>query len=222
MKNVLRCTALTATLLATGCATSGGGYQGVEAEKTYDKNLEAVRQTAVINNDDYYEIHKDNRIVVIADGGDMKLWLSTGDIPYRLTRIGGGPKGETVVFGIATPENKKKEGFGSVEMFDGRRAGAEKNFYAEVLQDNRWYVFGTWAELDSFRKTGRAEGLASGGTAPTGEPVVVAQPTGALMERFNSIHGAGSPVAVVAPAAEPAPIESAPAPAKPRKKKTSQ
>lgn len=189
MKNAIRCAALGAMVLAAGCAAPGG-YQGAEAEKAYDKNLDAIRQTAVINNDDYYEVHKDNRIYVVADAADMKLWLGTGELPLRVSRIGGGPKGETVVFDIAKPESGKKEGFGSVEMYDGRRVGAENNFYAEVLQDNRWYVFGTWAELDSFRKTGKAEGLASGGTTATGEPVLVAQPVDALMTRFKSVHGA--------------------------------
>lgn len=190
-------------LLLGGCAT--GTWQGAEAEKAYDKQLEAIRQTAVINNDDYYEIHNDGRIIVLSDVDDMKLWLATGDIPLRVTRIGGGPKGETLVFGIAKPESKKKDGFGSVEMYEGRRVGAEKDFYAEVLQDNTWYVFGTWAELDSFRKTGHAVGLASSGGSAAGEPVMVAQPVDALTARFRSLHGSG----VVAAKAIEAPVAPA-------------
>lgn len=202
MKNLI---AFAALAMLGGCAT--GTWQGAETEKAYDKQLDAIRQTAVINNDDYYEIHKDGRIIVLSDVDDVRLWLATGDIPLRVTRIGGGPKGETLVFGIAQPESKKKDGFGSVEMFEGRRVGAERNFYAEVLQDNTWYVFGTWAELDSFRKTGHAVGLASGGASALGEPVMVAQPVDALTARFRSLHGSG---AVAAKAVE-APVAPAPA-----------
>jgi hypothetical protein len=206
-------------LASAGCATSGG-YQGAEAEAAYNKNLDAQRLVAVINNDDYYEIRKDNRIIVLSDADDVKLWLATGDIPLRVTRIGGGPKGETLVFGIAKPESKKKDGFGSVEMYEGRRAGADKNFYAEVLSDNKWYVFGTWAELDSFRKTGRAEGLASAGWSALGEPVVVAQPADALAARFRSLHGAGAaPVAATVAPAAPAPAGAKAGVAKAKKKK---
>ena len=215
MKNVMALTAL--AVLATGCASSTGGYQGAETETTYNKQLDAQRQVAVINNDDYYEIRKDNRIIVLSDAKDMKLWLDTGDIAYRVTRIGGGPKGETLIFGIAGPENKKKDGFGSVEMYEGRRVGADKDFYAEVLADGKWYVFGTWAELDSFRKTGRAEGLASAGWSALSEPVVVAQPTDPLTARFRSVHGTGA--APVAATPEPAPADAKPAVVKARKRK---
>src|SRR5262245_15755002 len=70
-----------------------GHYMGAGAEKMYDQNLEAVRATAVLNNDDYYELHQDGRIYVIADAGDLKQFLANGELPLRVTRIGGGPKG---------------------------------------------------------------------------------------------------------------------------------
>ena len=166
-----------------------GHWQGAGAEKMYDQNLEAQRATAVLNNDDYYEIHKDGRIYVIADAGDLREFLSNGELPLRVTRIGGGPRGETIVFGIARPESKKKEGFGAVEMYDGKREGAKKDFYAEVCRDNQCHVFGTWAELDAFRKSGDASSLSKVNvTGPAGEAVMVAQPAEALVERFKTVH----------------------------------
>src|SRR5205814_1920916 len=81
------------------------------------------------------EIHSDGRIVVIADIADLKMYNSGIDLPLRVTRIGGGPNGETVVFDIAKPEAGKKNGFGSVEMFDGHRAGAEQDFYGEIVNE---------------------------------------------------------------------------------------
>lgn len=173
-----------------GCGATGG-WQGAGAEKMYDQNLEAVRATAVLNNDDYYELHRDGRIYVIADAGDLKEFLGNGELPLRVTRIGGGPNGETVVFGIARPESKKKEGFGAVEMYDGKRQGAAKDFYAEVLRDGKYHVFGSWAELDAFRKSGSASGLSTASVSgPNGEPVLVAQPADALVERFKTVHAA--------------------------------
>jgi hypothetical protein len=173
--------------LVSACAAPGH-WQGAGAEKMYDQNLEAVRATAVLNNDDYYELHRDGRIYVIADAGDLKEFLGNGELPLRVTRIGGGPRGETIVFGIARPESKKKEGFGAVEMFDGKREGAAKDFYAEVYRDGRYHVFGTWADLDAFRKSGSAASLTAGGTTSKGEAVLVAQPADALMARFKSLH----------------------------------
>lgn len=165
-----------------------GHWQGAGAEKMYDQNLDAMRATAVLNNDDYYEFHRDGRIYVIADAGDVREFLGNGELPLRVTRIGGGPKGETVVFGIARPESKKKDGFGAVEMYDGKREGA-KDFYAEICRDGSCYVFGSWAELDTFRKSGSAANLARAGVAgPGGEAVLVAQPADKLVERFRTLH----------------------------------
>ena len=176
--------------LLAGCGTPGH-WQGAGAEKMYDQALEAQRATAVLNNDDYYELHRDGRIYVIADAGDLREFLGNGELPLRLTRIGGGPKGETVVFGIARPESKKKDGFGAVEMYDGKRQGAAKNFYAEICRDNQCYVFGTWADLDAFRKSGDASSLGKADVAgPAGEAVLVAQPADQLIERFKTVHAA--------------------------------
>ena len=174
------------------CACSSpAAWKGAEAEAAYDKALEASRATAVLNNDDYYEIHQPGRIVVIADAADFKLFNATGELPLRVTRIGGGPNGETMIFDIARPESGKKAGFGSVEMYEGSRAGSEKYFYAEVLNNNQYHVFGTWAELDAFRKSGNAAGLTKAPvTGPNGEAVLVAQNADTLLARFKSLHTA--------------------------------
>lgn len=170
-----------------GACSTPGGWQGAGVEKMYDQGLAAQRATAVLNIDDYYEIHKDGRIYVIADAGDLKEFLGNGELPLRVTRIGGGPKGETIVFGIARPESKKTSGFGAVEMYDGRRKGADKDFYAEVFKDDKYYVFGDWASLEAFRK-GAAASPNLAGTGPNGEAVLTAQP--ALLERFKTLHAA--------------------------------
>jgi hypothetical protein len=184
------------SLLALGllahlaACTPTGGWQGAASEKMYDFNLEAQRAAAVLNNDDYYEIHKDGRIYVLADVADVKGFNVSGEIPLRLTRIGGGPKGETVVFGIARPESKKKEGFGAVEMYDFKREGATKVFYAEIVRDNRYYLFGDWASLAAFRKSGSDAGLSAvPAKGPNGEAVLVAGEAATVLSRFKALHG---------------------------------
>lgn len=172
--------------LLTGCATKDI-WQGAEAEKSYDKQLEQIRLTAIINNDDYYEIHRDNRIYVLSDAKEYKEFLLSGEIPLRLTEIGAGPNGETVVFAIAKPESKKNNGFGSVEIFKGRREGAAKSFYAEIHRNNRYQVFGDWASFDAFRKTGQS-GASATDSGPKGEAVVFTPATPELLARFKSLH----------------------------------
>lgn len=170
------------------CASNGQGWQGAANEKLYDFNLEAVRATAVLNNDDYYEYHRDGRIYVLADAADVQSLETTGEIPFRVTRIGGGPKGETLVFAIAKPESKKKDGFGAVEMYEGRRAGADRNFYAEINRDDTWYLFGDWASLDAFRKSGSTAGFKSASASQDGTAIFAAGDADALLARFTGLH----------------------------------
>lgn len=179
--------ALLPVFLLTGCA-SKDSWKGAEAEKDYDKQLEQIRLTAIINNDDYYEIHRENRIYVLSDAKEYKEFLLSGEIPLRVTEIGAGPNGETVVFAIAKPESKKNNGFGSVEMFKGRRTGAAKSFYAEIHRNNRYLVFGDWASFDAYRKSGQL-GEPGSNSGPNGEAVVFTPASEELMARFKSLHG---------------------------------
>ncbi len=55
----------------------------------------------------YGEIRKDGRINVFNNWELFKKYLAHGEVPYRLTDIGAGPKGETVVYAL-TKETKKK------------------------------------------------------------------------------------------------------------------
>ncbi|MGH7185893.1 MAG: hypothetical protein ACREIB_06415, partial [Pseudomonadota bacterium] len=85
--------------------------------------------------------------------------------------------------------SKKTQGFGAVEMYDGKREGAKKGFYAEICRDNQCYVFGSWADLDAFRKSGDTSTLSKADvTGPAGEAVMVAQPSETLIERFKTVH----------------------------------
>jgi hypothetical protein len=178
---------LPALFVLAGCATKDG-WKGAEAEQAYDKQLEQIRLTAIINNDDYYEVHRDGRIYVLSDAREYREFLISGEIPLRVTEIGAGPNGETVVFAIAKPESKKNNGFGSVEMFKNRRQGAAKSFYAEIHRNDRYYVFGDWVSFDAYRKTGQAGGAPSN-SGPNGEPVVFTPSSNELVARFKSLRG---------------------------------
>ena len=186
MSKLIIRTSLCLTAILAGCA-GNGGWTGAVAEKAYDKELDAQRQVAIINNDDYYEYHQDGRIYVLADAKDVQQFLGTGEIPLRVTRVGAGARGETVVFAIAGPEKGKKEGFGAVEIFDGRRVGYEKGFYAEVLVDSRYMVFGDWPAFAAWR-SGQPFTAARTMQGPAGTQVLYARADDALVSRFESLH----------------------------------
>ena len=134
------------------------------------KEAEAKAQ---LNNDDYYEVHHEGRIYVFDDAGVYQSFLQVGETAYRKVRIGEGPHGETIVFGLHKKDKKKREGIAGVDLFDGKLEGAAENFYAEIRTEGRIHVFSTWSDVKSFRQVGEAPYRYTDiGSGPKGETVV--------------------------------------------------
>jgi hypothetical protein len=181
----------TAGVLA-GCGVKGG-WMGAEAEKKYDSELAAQRLASVRNSDDYYEYHVENEIIVLADKKDVQTYLTANEIPLRVTKIGGGPNGERLVFGLVKNEAKameKKVGYkgGAQQMYEGTLEGNDKGFYAEVMKGGRYVVFGSWKDLQAYRQSGEAAGVSTGTTAD-GKPVTFTTDNADAIKRFKELHG---------------------------------
>lgn len=151
--------------------------------------------TAELNNDDYYEVNHEGRLYIFDDAATYLSFIDVGETAYRKVRIGDGPNGETVVFGLTAEDKKKSEGIAGIDMFDGRLAGAE-SFYGEVVVDGRIYVFNDWGELKVFKQTGEATYRYTDiGAGPHGETVVYVLPKAeskqrpvATITRFRQLH----------------------------------
>lgn len=148
---------------------------------------------------DYYEVHaEDGRVYVFDDPSTYTAFLAHGETAYRLVRIGEGPEGKTLVFGLTGKDKKKRSGIAAVDMWDGKLAGAPQGFYAEIIYEGRFYVFSEWADLQSFKQTWEAPyRFTRIGEGPGGRTIVFVlngsnkkkQPT-ALIERFKATHAA--------------------------------
>lgn len=199
----LKLAACTAAFVLTlsGCAVSGG-WKGAEAESSYDKELAAKRKAETLNNDDYYEVHKDGRIYAFTDEKLFRSWMQTGEIAYVATRIGHGPKGETVAMQLGKDETKNmtKAGFksDSEKMYSGEMTGREKGFYGEIHREGRIWVFENGKDLHEFQKSGEVPcGITNVGAGPSGKTVVYAQNCKAaskgkpevVMARFKQNYG---------------------------------
>lgn len=64
-------------------------------------------QPAVEDIAEIYEVHEDGRIYAFYDRALYKEFLAVGETPFRLTRIGNGPNGETMVYGLTSKDKKK-------------------------------------------------------------------------------------------------------------------
>lgn len=172
--------ALLAILFLSGCANQSG-WMGADAEKAYDKKLDAKRTALALNNDEYYEIHKDGRIYVLSDQNDYGNWLKTQEIPLAVTKIGAGPAGETIKLALTKAEAKSMEkivGYkgAAQKMYEGELKGVDLIFYGEIVQNERYYVFSDWKDVDAFRGAGEvACGITNVGGGPDGRTVVFVQ-----------------------------------------------
>ncbi len=125
------------------------------------------------NVDDYYQVTDDGRIYIFDDYKTYDSFNQLGETSFRLTRIGAGPNGETVVFGLTKKDKKMRSGLGGVDMYDGKAEGIADGFYGEVVDEGRLYVFSQWADLKSFLAVGEAPyRFTQIGAGPKGETVV--------------------------------------------------
>jgi len=149
------------------------------------------------NVNDYYQVYKEGRIYVFDDYQTYSSFNQVGETAYRLTRIGAGPKGETVVFGLQNKDKKMSSGIGSVDLYDGKTEASTDGFYGEVVKDGRIHVFSEWADLKSFLEIGEVPyRYTQIGSGPKGETVVYVlnksnkkKKPDALIAEFESKHG---------------------------------
>lgn len=165
-----------AALSATACATKDT-YMGLDKEKAYEAELAVKRLTEVTNNDDYFELRRDNSIFVFTDPKSYKIWLATDEIPLVVTKFRVGPNGEKAKFQLSKNDSAamgNQAGYkgASQKMYEGALEGMPKGFFGFVYNEtgNTYYVFDNWNALKSFKASGSAEGFS--GTGPKDSKVV--------------------------------------------------
>ncbi|MDY6979258.1 MAG: hypothetical protein SV201_05215 [Pseudomonadota bacterium] len=131
----------------------------------------AANTTTAEKDDLLLEVHDHGRIHIFYDKETFAGFMQNGETSYRLTRIGAGPNGETIVFGLTGEDKKKRSGISAVEIFDGKRQSGE--FYGEMYRHGRIYVFDNYPDMKAVRDTGHAAYFYTEiGSGPKGETVV--------------------------------------------------
>ncbi|WP_240693248.1 hypothetical protein [Thiomicrorhabdus indica] len=138
-----------------------------EAKSTAAANVAAQAAETQI-----FEVFHDGRINQFYDYKTYQSFLNVGETAYRLTRIGGGPKGETLVFGLTKADKKKGLNTPAAMIWDGKSEASE-NFYGEMHKHGRIYVFDTMADMKHVRELGHPNFMFTEiGMGPKGETVV--------------------------------------------------
>ncbi|WP_286238017.1 hypothetical protein [Neptuniibacter halophilus] len=117
---------------------------------------EETKEVADLNNQDLYEVQHEGRHYVFDDFATYQSFLEVGETSYRKVFIGGGPKGETLVFGLTGKDKKKTSGIAGIDMYNGKLEASEA-FYGEMRgEDGRLYVFSTLEDMEDVRTVGEA------------------------------------------------------------------
>lgn len=181
-------------LSATACATKDT-YMGAEKEKAYEAELNVKRLTEVNNNDDYFELRKDNTIFVFTDAKSYKIWLSTHEIPLLVTKFRVGPNGEKGKFQLSKNETKAMEttvGYkgASQKMYEGALEGLAKGFFGFVYTEGGSYVvFDSWNALKAYKANGSTPAGTATKDGPDGASVVyVGTDVAGLQKKFAALH----------------------------------
>ncbi len=195
--NALKAALLSVVALSATACASKDSYMGADKEKTYESDLSAKRLAEVLNNDDYFELHKDNTIFVFADAATYKIWLSTNEIPLVVTKFRVGPNGEKAKFSLTKNETKAMEkivGYkgGAQNLYEGNIQGIAKGFFGFVQsEDGSYYVFNNWDFLKAYKANGGSPAGFVASNGPNGSKVVyvgASSEPAELSAKFAALH----------------------------------
>jgi hypothetical protein len=174
--------------LFSGCASQ-------QAAPAAPAKAEAAK-TAMADN--YFLIyHENGRIYPIAEAKNYLEFLHTGELIYTRTRVGAGPEGATLVFGIESKEAKDLSQPARAELFYDGKYEPSGAFYGEVVRDGRFHVFASWHDFKDYLSNKEITyTFTEIGTGPRGETVIYAlnkntvkqgRPL-AMIEQFSKLH----------------------------------
>jgi hypothetical protein len=164
-------TSVLALGIMSGCATQSDAAKAPES-----KPAAAAQPAATVQKPHYFlVIHDNGRIYAFGDARNYLLFLEHDEVPLTRTRIGAGPAGETVVFGITSEDSKSLGKPSPGENFFDGKMGEIGPFYGEVVRDGRFYVFGEWRDFKDYLDHKEVTfTFTEIGTGPKGETVIYA------------------------------------------------
>lgn len=114
---------------------------------------QAAPAATLLASEYYVVLPEDGRFYAFGDFKTYQQYLEHGEVALTRARIGAGPTGQTVVFGITNDDVKANRPNGAELVFDGKATGGA-DFYGEVFKSGRYYVFGDLKDMQSFAAFG--------------------------------------------------------------------
>lgn len=149
--------------LAAGCATAPAPAPAPA------KAPMAASATAA---DLFVVLPENGRVYAFGDTKNYFDFLAHGEVALTRTRIGAGPDGKTLVYGITKDDVKANRPSRGEQIMEGALP-AGTPFYGEVFKNGRFYLFGDLKEMKDFAAFGEvAYGYTDVGVGPKGESLV--------------------------------------------------
>lgn len=107
----------------------------------------------------YFEVHTETRIYVFTEPSIYEAYKTSGELAYTRAKIGEGPGGKTLVFGITKDDaanpldvpSPPERAFADLAATLG-----SDDFFGLIERDNRYYVSTSVKEFLGFHSTGEA------------------------------------------------------------------
>lgn len=161
----------------SGCATSQiAATPKAEAKPAVAASAAPAPTPVAAPTQHYFLVfHENERIYPIADVKNYLAFMDVDELIYTRTRVGEGPNGETLVFGIEKKESDDLAKPSKAELiYDGKLEPADP-FYAEVVKDGRYHVFGNAQDFKDYLVNKEITyTFTEVGTGPKGETVIYA------------------------------------------------
>lgn len=161
--------------LASALTLGAFGLSGCATQQSASGSSMQTQPAATEKANYFLVFHENGRLYAFGDATNYLLFMEHDEVPLTRTRIGGGPDGQTVIFGITNKDAKVLDKPSMGERFFDGKVGDVGAFYGEVFRDGRYYVFGEWKDFKDYLDHKEvAFTFTEIGTGPKGETVIYA------------------------------------------------
>lgn len=165
---------ITALIVAMGFFGAMGGCATQGVNSGADMPAVAAEKKDVAEQHLFMTFHENGRIYVLGDPKLQQVFMQTDEVALTRTRIGEGPDGRTLIFGMNKDDAKRDGPTDAEMMYDGKQKPTGP-FYGEVIKDGRYYVFVEWEDMADYLKHAEVPlTYTEIGTGPKGETVIYA------------------------------------------------
>lgn len=157
---------LAAVALAAGCTSTPSA-----APAPASKPMAAASVPAASAPELFVVLPENGRIYAFGDTKNYFDFLAHGEVVLTRTRIGAGPGGKTLVYGITKADVKSNQPSAGEQILEGSAMPAA--FYGEAFKSGRFYLFGDLKDMKDFTAFGEVPySYTDIGVGPKGETLV--------------------------------------------------